>query len=205
LKVDDGPHTLKIRSAGGGPVRVYGVVMERDVPGVVYDCLGVVGARGSRLLAPDVAHFKRQLAYRRPDLVVLLFGGNDLSDKGVSLGRYEATFRELVRRFREVRPEAACLVMSPLDHGERHRRRIRTVPRLLEMIPIQRRVAREEGCAFWSAFDAMGGEGAMGRWVKQGLGWADYAHLTAAGAERIGTLFYRALMKGLADHLASAP
>ena len=185
----------------GGGVRVYGVAMERDIPGVVYDGIGMVGARLRRLLNADPDHWKRQLQARAPDLFILMFGGNSLSDK-TSIARYEAGYRDAVKRFRESRPEAACLLMSPVDHGVKVRRRARTPERLIEMIDAQRRVALEEGCAYWSAYDAMGGRDSMAGWVSKGLAEGDYAHLTRQGSMVLGELYFKALMKGFADWLA---
>ena len=207
VEVPDGAHQLRIKVTGGGPVYTYGVVMERTSPGVVYDCLGLVGARSSRLLNADATHWKGQLAQRDPDLMVLMYGGNDIGDKSIAIHRFRDTFQKMVDRFRSARPEAACLVMSPLDHGERHRGRVRTVPRLHDLMAVQREVALEAGCAWYSVFEAMGGEGSMGRWFKASprLGWGDFAHATPAGARVLGDLFYRALMKGFSDHLAARP
>ena len=207
IRVPDGPHELALRVKGGGPVRLYGVALEREVPGVVYDSLGLVGARGSRLLNADPDHWRRQLELRQPDLMILMYGGNELVDRGMNMKKYKERFRDLVKRFRTSRPEAACLIMSPLDHGERRGRKIVTDPMLLEMMPVQRAVALEEGCAWYSVFDAMGGEGAMGRWFRSEprLGWGDLAHPTKHGARVLGDRFYRALMKGFADHVSGAP
>jgi lysophospholipase L1-like esterase len=203
IEVEDGPHQFKVRAEGGGPVYLYGAVLEREEPGVVYDCLGLVGARSQRLLNADEAHWKQQLATRDPDLMVLMYGGNDVGDERIPMARYEKVFRELVQRFRSTRPEAACLVMSPLDHGQRHRGSVRTVPRLLPLMEVQQRIALQEGCAWYSVFDAMGGEGAMGRWFKASprLGWGDFAHATPAGAKVLGSYFFKALMHGFARHL----
>jgi lysophospholipase L1-like esterase len=200
VEVPDGAHKLKIRAIEGG-VRVYGVAMERDVPGVVYDGIGMVGARLRRLLNADPEHWKRQLDARAPDLLILMFGGNSLSDK-TSIARYEAGYRDAVKRFRTSRPQAACLLMSPVDHGVKVRRRARTPDRLVEMIGAQRRVASSEGCAYWSAFDAMGGRDSMAGWVSKGLAEGDYAHLTRQGSMVLGELYFKAIMKGFADWLA---
>ena len=35
--VEDGPHRFEVRARGGGPVRLFGVVVERDRPGVVVE------------------------------------------------------------------------------------------------------------------------------------------------------------------------
>ena len=54
LRVPDGDHALVVRARG--EVRLYGVSQERDGPGVVYDALGLVGARADRLLDADPQH-----------------------------------------------------------------------------------------------------------------------------------------------------
>jgi len=202
MRVPDGPHRLKI-SVHSGEVNLYGVALERDGPGVVYDTLGLVGYIGSRVLNADPEHFKAQLALRRPDLMVLMFGGNALGFKYWIPKDYKKLFTRIVKRFRDSRPRASCLVMSPLDHGEKVGKEIRTRARLLEMVAIQREVALENGCAFYSIFDAMGGEGTMGRWSRSRprLAIFDLAHVTWEGAKVVGTLYYRALMAGFAKHL----
>jgi hypothetical protein len=45
LELEDVPHRIELRTAGDGPVRVFGMALERDVPGVILDTLGVPGAR----------------------------------------------------------------------------------------------------------------------------------------------------------------
>ncbi len=203
VEVPDGPHRLDLRVTGGGPVRIHGVVMERAGPGVVYDAMGLVGARASRLLNADPAHWKRQLDLRRPDLMIIMYGGNELVDRGMNMEKYGAKFRTVLRRFRDARPEAACLVMSPLDHGVRTRGRVITDPMMLDMMPVQREAAFAEGCAWYSVFEAMGGEGSMGRWnaSEPRLGWGDLAHVTKAGAQVLGERFYKALLQGLGQWL----
>jgi lysophospholipase L1-like esterase len=202
VRVPDGPHELQVRIKGG-PVSVYGVALERDGPGVVYDNVGLVGAFGSRMLNAATEHWKNQLATRRPDLMILMFGGNTLSYPYWRPDRYRKSFDKVVRRFRTSRPGAACLVMTPVDHGEHHRNRVRTKPRLLEMVAIQRKVALQNKCAFYSLFDAMGGEGSMGIWIvkRPRLAMPDLAHVTYDGAKVLGTLFYKALMAGFAHYL----
>jgi hypothetical protein len=112
---------------------------------------------------------------------------------------YRERLAEVLRRWRTALPEKACLVMTPIDHGERYRGRVRTVPRQKEIMEVQREVALAEGCAFFSIYDAMGGEGSIGRWFDTGLASGDLAHPTAKGSVELGRLFYQALMKGLHD------
>jgi len=197
------PHRLEIE-ARGPDVRVYGVVMERTGPGVVWDSLGIVGARANRLLHFDPDHLAAQVARRRPDLLVLAFGGNEAADTRMNHERYRQQLAEVIRRVRAGRPEAGCLLLAPLDQGEvGPRGGVRTLPELPRIVESQRAVAVESGCAFFDTWSAMGGEGAMGRWYRSRprLGWGDYRHATPAGYEVVGNLLYKALLKGFADYL----
>ncbi|GMV42620.1 MAG: hypothetical protein AMXMBFR64_43360 [Myxococcales bacterium] len=204
IEVPDGPHALSIRAAGRGQVRLYGMVLEREGPGVVYDSLGIVGARAARLLNADADHMAGQVRHRDPDLIVLAFGGNEAVDRRMSITWYEGKLAEVIRTMRAGKPEASCLIMAPLDQGERDERgNVRTIPIVPKIVEAQRRIAAQEGCAFFDTFEAMGGRGAMLRWFrsKPRLGWGDFVHATPAGYEVIGNMLYKALLKGFADYI----
>ncbi|MEO7095598.1 MAG: hypothetical protein ABI175_20240, partial [Polyangiales bacterium] len=42
VNVDDGEHSLEVKISGGAEARLFGVALEREVPGVVWDALGVL-------------------------------------------------------------------------------------------------------------------------------------------------------------------
>lgn len=86
VNVPDGEHALTLRARG--EVRVYGVSQERSVPGVVYDALGLVGARAVHLLNADAKHIAGQIRHRDPDLLVLGFGGNEAGNDKMSMQKY---------------------------------------------------------------------------------------------------------------------
>lgn len=202
FELEDGEHDISVRAVGGGRVRGYGVVLERKGPGVVWDGMALIGSFTSRLLEQNPEHWARQLQHRELNLVVFTFGGNDMgSGKKKKLDRYEQTYRDLIRLTRKARPEAACLVMAPIDHGQRERGRIVSKPIVAPMVEVQRKVALEEGCAFFDTFTAMGGDGSMGRWYSASprLTSGDLSHPTRAGHRLIGGMVYRALMRGYVD------
>ncbi|MFO0712519.1 MAG: GDSL-type esterase/lipase family protein [Sandaracinus sp.] len=204
IDVPDGEHRLSLRTAGHGETRLYGVVLERSGPGVVYDSLGIVGARASRMLGFDPAHLRTELAQRETNLVVIAFGGNDADDNRSEDDFFE-TFRQVAHLVREARPEASCLLFAPLDQAERDERgRVVTLAPVPRIVSASRRAAEAEGCAFFDTWTAMGGEGAMGRWFRRSprLSSGDFRHATPAGYRVIGNLFYRALLAGFAQYLA---
>jgi lysophospholipase L1-like esterase len=201
LEVPDGPHRLEIHA--GGSVQLYGVALERDGPAVVYDSIGLVGARARRLLFYDEHHIAEQMRLRAPDLLILGFGGNEADDPPARLPSYEPEFRQVIQRMRAGRPEMACLVFAPLDQARRDSRgAVSTIETVPQIIAAQRRAAEAEGCAFYDTYQAMGGEGSMLAWsrARPRLALTDYRHATPAGYEVIANMFYKALLKAFAEH-----
>lgn len=198
VELADGPHTIELRVTSGR-ARIYGVALERN-SGAIVDGLGIIGARDSRWLNFDPDHVVWAFQSRGPDLAAFMYGGNQLEDK-VSMAAYKEKLTETVRLWKRGLEGRSCLLVSPIDHGERHRGRVRTVPRQIDIMTVQREVALAEGCAWFSLYDAMGGDGSIGKWFDQGLAEGDLAHPTAKGALALGRLFFMALMKGLNDHL----
>lgn len=202
IEVPDGPHNLQVRTSG--EVRMYGVVQERPGPGVVYDALGLVGARADRLLDADADHMARQIAHRDPDLLVLAFGGNEAGNDWLDPARYAQSLRKVIKLMRAGKPEMSCLLFAPLDQAERTARgRIITLSVLPAIVLTQREVAKSEGCAFYDTWTAMGGEGAMERWYENRprLVSSDLRHATPAGYAIIGTAYYKAMLEQFAAFL----
>ena len=197
LEVEDGAHTLEVRAAGGGRVRLFGVVMERDVPGVVWDGMAQLGAFTDRMLNFDEQHIRSQIEHRDPGLLVFQFGGNDLQLKESKLEWFKARFTEVLTRFRGEDERRPCLVISPVDHGMRSGGRIRSVPNMERITQAQREVALAQGCAFYDTRAAMGGEDSVARWRRATppLISGDLAHLTNDGQKALGRMVYLALMQ----------
>ncbi len=203
IEADDGPHEIQLRHSSGGAVYIYGVAVERDGPGVVYDSLGLVGARANRLLNFEEEHLAQQLELRGVSLVVLGFGGNEASDDKTEEEFY-ADYAEVLSHVRQGREDLGCLVFAPLDQAERTRGRIRSLDSIPRIVAAQRRAAFDAGCAFYDTWEAMGGRDAMRRWyeARPRLAMGDFRHATPAGYEIIGTMFYKALLAGFAGYLS---
>ena len=203
IELPDGPHRLEIKFGGRGQSRLYGVVMERDVPGVIYDSLGMVGARAPRLLNFDATHIAEQIRRRGTDLLILGFGGNE-ADDSIQRESYERDYAQVIERMRAGREDLGCLIFAPLDQARKdrfgHIATMRTVPIIIEA---QRAAARQKRCAFFNTWKAMGGEGAMARWRRSRprLAMSDLRHATPAGYEAIANLFYKAILQGFAEWL----
>jgi hypothetical protein len=73
---------------------------------------------------------------------------------------------------------------------------------LPRLVKIEAKVAGDEGVAFFNTFQAMGGEGTMGRWYSSEprLVGADYIHPMPGGAKIVGELLYSALRDGYNEY-----
>jgi hypothetical protein len=204
IKVPDGSHQLTLQTRHGTS-RLFGVVLERDGPGVVLDALGVQGARIRFLDKQDDRHWADQLSLRSPQLLVYQFGANESADGFLyPMADYYRTMRDVLEQGKRALPRSSCLVVGAMDRAAKVGDEIvslRVMPQLLEN---QKRAALDAGCAFFDTWTAMGGAHSMPRWVKKGLGQADLTHPTSVGAEIIGTWLYRALMASYRSYGKSA-
>jgi lysophospholipase L1-like esterase len=201
LHVDLPPGTkeLTIRPSSG-TVTLFGADFRRGTSGVLYDSLGLNGATTSvvaRVLQP--ALWQQQLERAAPALVVINYGSNESSFGTFVRKQYGAELRQAIQRIRHADPNAAILIMSPMDRGERTGLDdITTMSTIPEIVAIQRQVAQEMHCAFFDTYDAMGGDGTMARWygANPRLVTADLLHPTPQGATIVASLFVEQLGLG---------
>lgn len=203
IKVPDGEHELEIVTRSG-TTRAFGVVMEREVPGVVLDAIGIQGARIRFLDKQDDAHWAEVLRWRAPSLLLYQFGANESGDGfAYPMDDYQRTMLDVLRQGKAAVPEAGCLVVGAMDRAEKKGTALATMPVIPAIVAEQKKAARDADCAFFDTYRAMGGAGSMAAWVERGLGQADLTHPTGVGSEVIGNWIFRALMQGF-DRYAAA-
>lgn len=192
----DGPHTLELRTVTPGPVRVFGLVAEQNRAGVIYDALGLNGARASRPLAWDWRLTAEQISQRAPKLIVVAYGSNEAGDADLNLTEYQRAFTELLRRLHEAAPDAALLVITPPDRAVFSNGRWQALRSLPGISAAQCAAAHTTGAACWDLYAAMGGAGAIQRWATQkpALAQADRVHLTATGYRLVADALYQQLL-----------
>ena len=149
------------------------------------------------------------MRYRKPSLVVLMFGGNEafrLSRDWTKPEEIRQEAEQLVKLVRESAPDAACLVWSPIDAAVRTMGGDLVPRRGSRMVAdIFRDVAKEGGCAYWDALGAMGDEGSAIRWLSAGLLNEDLIHPRARGSDLLGHLFDLAIQRAYAASTRRAP
>lgn len=186
-----GIHELQIRTLSPGKVTIIGLVAEQLNPGVAYDVLGLNGARANRMLSWNQTALADVLKERSPDLIILSYGTNEVTDGDWSSLSYQRLLAQVLSVLRRSLPETSILIYGPPDRADLPL----AANRMSSMNESHRLAAQDHNAAFWSAFEAMGGAGSMSSWVRKGLAQSDRVHLTGAGYARMGDLFLADLMR----------
>lgn len=203
LRVPPGSKKLRLVARQSGVV-VYGVALGKDRPGIVLDTVGIPAATAGLYLSAEPTLFADQLRKRAPSLVALMLGGNEI--RWLAFGKttpkvLKQNYARLIDRVRRAVPTAACLLIAPIDNvkAKAAGAELLTRAELHDVLALQREVAEEKGCAFYNFFDAMGGEGSLGRYHREGLLNADLVHPTGRGGSVLGEMLARALLGAYAD------
>lgn len=186
LDVAEGPHRLTLSPAGDGPVRLFGVNMEKKGPGVVLDAAGVIGRTAASWLEWNKEQQAAFLARRRIDLAILAYGTNEANDPRLDPERYRDQLRSTLGRMRAVLPAQACLLVGPSDRGKKVAGESYVIWSRTEWVArVQREVAPEFGCASWDLQAVTGGPGSVFRWRELSLMAPDLIHFSAEGYKEL--------------------
>lgn len=197
LTVPPNSRVLELEATGARAV-VHGVALEREQGGVVVDTFGVPAVDATLWLGTDERTLSAHLGARAPDLAVIMLGGNEtkrLAWRRRSLEAIESDLRSMIHRMRDVE-QTACLVVGPIDAvvGKDTPDPWRQRPQLHTVNDLHRKVAHDEGCAFFDLFEAMGGKGSLKRLHAANALHDDLVHPRGRGLDVLGHLLAEALL-----------
>jgi lysophospholipase L1-like esterase len=195
----DDAHELRCVMKGGGPARLFGASLDRDLPegGIQIDSLGAGSLNYERLRWVANGTRRAQLARRDYDLVVLWLGANIMW-----VPPNEALAKEFIGEVRAALPDVPILILGPAD-GVREEDKTTTDPRIPKLVAQMRSVAAATGSAFWDLREAMGGEGSIVRFTRRGLTGEDHVHFGREGSAFMANRLLCAVSTSLAAHLAT--
>ena len=206
VRVPAGQHKFTLQVSGGN-VRAYGIVMENDGPGVVWDGIAHISGSTRGIRTQDEEHIKSQIKHRDVDLIVFMYGGNDMQrgyvDLKESMQPYYDEYAEVIRKYTAGKPGLPCLIMSVTDHGKRNQwEAIESVKFGKVLADAQREVAKRTGCGFFDTYEATGGVGTAARWYKANprLLSPDLGHPNGLGHQLIAGLVTNALLYGYEEY-----
>jgi len=198
----EGARTFELRARAKGAF-VHGVALEHDRGGVVIDTLGVAAADAARFNRVPETVFSTELDARRPDLVVIMLGGNEVKRVAWSQRTVPLVREHLSAMITRVAPSPtrSCLVVGPIDAvvGDRDRKPEQDVmtqrPELEAVNEAHRSVAFAHGCAFFDLYAAMGSKGSLARLQEANALFSDLVHPNDRGLAMLGQLLSDAVLQ----------
>jgi lysophospholipase L1-like esterase len=199
FEIPDGAKKLHV-VAEGPSVVLFGVALTKNAPGLSWDTIGVPASESAMFAATDEGIFTRQLLAREPNAVVVMMGGNEirsLAFKWTTPDEVRRDYAALLDRVKKAAPDAACLAIAPIDAAKATAAgaELTTRKEVAVVVEIEREVAREKGCAFFDLFGAMGGDGSLSRFHREGLIHEDLVHPKGKGGDVLGQLVASALFE----------
>ena len=177
---------------------VYAISQESRT-GVIVDNIPMRGCLGlvfNKIDSAQIASFCRE---EHVELIIMQFGGNAIPTnknpgtiKGIVSG-----LREQVRYVRSCAPEASILFIGPSDMLTQEDGEWKTYPMVPYMDRLLRKMTMEEGVAYFSLYQWMGGSGSMKRWQEYGLAGSDGVHFYRSGARKAGNAVADWILEGM--------
>jgi len=175
---------------------LYGISLDNDDPGIVYNSVGVNGASTKSYLRCEL--FTQHLQAIQPDLVIFCIGINDAYDPDFCEFCYEENYDTLVDWFKMANPNVKFLFVTNNDSYYKKRYPNK---RVFKARDVMINLSKKYNSGMWDMFNVMGGIGSIKTWQSNGFAKRDKIHLTKKGYLLMGDLMFSALMKEYDKHL----
>ena len=194
------PAEVHIELTGTISPDFYGLTLDGG-SGIQLDNIAMRGSSGTVFSRMDAHGFNKMAARLDPKVVILQYGGNTVPYIKDSLGvvNYTRYIAGHISWLRKRMPGAVFLFIGPGDMSTLVNGNYITYPLLPYLDKQLKQRCTSNGVAYWSMFDAMGGENSMQYWVEQQLAANDYTHFSPKGSRIISELFFNALYLDLSQ------
>lgn len=201
LSINSSAQQVNARFQCKSPIDIYGFSMESD-SGVFVDNFSFRGNSGlpiSKIKQSIYASTNECLEY---DLIILEYGLNAVSPSVTDFSWYERGMNASIKHIQASFPNTSILLISVGDKSYRKDGVYQTDPSVPILVETQKRMAKDNKLAFWSLYDAMGGNGSMVKWVEGDTAFAnkDYTHFNFKGAHKVGKLLFSKIMSEYKDY-----
>ncbi len=181
-----------------GKITIYGISLDSDDPGLVYNAIGVNGARLSSYIESEL--YGQHLAAINPDLIIFSIGTNDANTRYFDSEKYRIEYTRLIEISKHAAPNAAILITVPNDCYYYKRYVNKNTPLMREEIL---KIASKYNYGVWDFYSIMGGLNSSQTWYNYGLMRYDRIHFNHDGYFLKGNLLFSAFLRGWEQNLAS--
>ena len=132
----------------------------------------------------------------KPDIIIFQFGGNLVPY--LTKNKVVPSVKRIITNMQWVQkrnPDALFLLIGPSDMLRRSSKT--TYDIIPELVAEMKKQAAENGFAFFSMYEAMGGKNSMKIWYDNRMAASDLVHFSDKGTERIAQLLFQNLVEDL--------
>jgi hypothetical protein len=181
-----------------GKITIYGISLDNDDPGLVYNAIGVNGAKLSSYINSEL--YGQHMAAINPDLIIFSIGTNDANTRYFDYEKYRIEYAQLIEISKHAAPNAAILITVPNDCYYYKRYVNKNTPIMRNQII---KIASEYNYGVWDFYTVMGGLNSSQTWYNYGLMRYDRIHFNRAGYVLKGNLLLSAFLRGWEQNLSS--
>ena len=188
------PKKLRFQFSGTKSPDFYGVTVG-SAQGVHVDNIPTRGDSGFHFTRIQDTYdaMSREL---KPDIIIFQFGGNLVPY--LTKNKVVPSVKRIITNMQWVQkrnPDALFLLIGPSDMLRRSSKT--TYDIIPELVAEMKKQAVENGFAFFSMYEAMGGKNSMKIWYDNRMAASDLVHFSDKGTERIAQLLFQNLVEDL--------
>lgn len=200
INLETTPSNLKIELESKISPDFYGLTLD-GTQGVLIDNVAMRGSSGTVFAGLDNQNFTKMFAQLQPKILIFQYGGNTVPYLKDSTGvdNYARYVKNHINWVRNKKPDASVIFIGPSDMTTSENGQFTTYKLLPYLNETLQKTCLENNIAYWSMFDAMGGENSMEHWVDQKLASTDYTHFSPSGTKIIAEMFFLALYLDLIE------
>ena len=182
---------ISLSSPGGNELYCFAAENNK---GVVYSTVVRKGIFAQDFLVPDKDIFIRQLRIYKPNLLIFHFGKNESGWNLFDIKKHIRGVRKFIKTAREAIPDISILLVGPAGRLNRKGGRLVFIKAITDIINAQKKIALEEGAAFFNTLSFLGGNYALKDMALKGQAMKDYIHLTRKGGNLLADGIYKNLI-----------
>lgn len=189
------PNQIRVEFSSRISPDFYGITLDGN-SGVFMDNVPTRGDSGLHFtkLQNTFDAMSREL---QPDIFFFEFGGNLIPSLKTE-DQVRSSVKRIINNIEWVRrrnPNALCVLIGPSDMLRPDTQVSYSI--IPTLVAEMKKQALHKGIAFWSMYEAMGGENSMKVWFDKGFGSTDFIHFTQSGTDKISELLYNELEANL--------
>ncbi|MBA6153690.1 GDSL-type esterase/lipase family protein [Gelidibacter maritimus] len=194
INMAETPSHLKIELESKISPDFYGLTLDGN-SGISLDNVAMRGSSGTIFAGTDGVNFQKMYQQLQPKLLIFQYGGNSVPyiKDSLEVKEYTSYLKNHINWVKRKSANAKVIFIGPSDMTTNDNGKLTTYALLPYLNETLQHMCKENDIAFWSMFDAMGGENSMQHWVDQGLAANDYTHFSPSGTRVISELFFLSL------------